>query len=177
MRRFRPGAVRPRLRSAVPSAPAEDGLLPADRSPSAPPEHPAASFALSLLSAIQGRVGYAAGTALFVFGARSLTHSHTLSCDYHVLQKCDKAQQLRTVAPPLLGSFAFSLPTLDLFSGFAPPTFNPFKDLPVDSPVQTREQGAHYSPSNVGCGALNANAFADMIKSYKLNNEPFISIN
>lgn len=165
------------LRSAVPSAPAEGGLLPADRSPSGPSKHTLqTSFAQSLLSVIQGRVGYAAGAALFVFGERSLTHSHTLSCDYHVLQKCDKAQQLRAVAPPPLGSFAFSLPTLDLFSGFAPPTFNPFKDLPVDSPVQTREQGAHYSSSDVGCGALNTNAFAGMIKSYKLHNEPFISI-
>lgn len=176
-RRFHPGAVRPRgyARPSRLRPPRVDYCQPTALRLD-PPNTPAASFAQSLLSVIQGREGYAAGAALFVFGERSLTHSHTLSCDYHVLQKCDKAQQLRTVAPPPLGSFAFSLPTLELFSGFAPPTFNPFKDLPVDSPVQTREQGAHYSSSNVGCGALNTNAFADMIKSYKLHNEPFISI-
>lgn len=100
------------LRSAVPSAPAVGGLLPADRSPSAPYQHPSASFAQTLLSDIQGRVGSAAGAALFVFGERSLKHSHTLACDYHVLQKCDKAQQLRTLAPPPLGSFSFFPPNI-----------------------------------------------------------------
>lgn len=38
---------------------------------------------------------------------RSLNHSHTKSCGYHVLQKCDKAQQLRALAPPPLGFFFF----------------------------------------------------------------------
>lgn len=95
------------LRSAVPSAPAAGALLPADRSPAAPYKQPLASFAETLLSEIQGREGSAEAAALFVFGERSLKHSHTLACDYHVLQKCDKAQQLRTLAPPPLGSFAF----------------------------------------------------------------------
>lgn len=40
-------------------------------------------------------------------GERSLNHSHTKSCGYHVLQKCDKAQQLRALAPPPLGFFFF----------------------------------------------------------------------
>lgn len=57
--------------------------------PSAPSKHPSASVAQGLLRDIQG------GAALFVFGERSLKHSHTLPRDYHVLQKCDKAQQLR----------------------------------------------------------------------------------
>lgn len=101
------------LRSAVPSAPAVGGLVPADRSPSAAPyKHPSASFAQTLLVDIQGRVGSAAAAALFVFSERSLKHSRTLACDYHVLQKCDKAQQLRTLAPPPLASFSFFPPNI-----------------------------------------------------------------
>lgn len=125
------------LRSAVPSAPAVGGLVPADRSPSAAPyKHPSASFAQTLLVGIQGRVGSAAAAALFVFSERSLKHSRTLACDYHVLQKCDKAQQLRTLAPPPLASFSFFLSQHSIsFQGLLLPTFNPFRDLTVDSPV------------------------------------------
>lgn len=75
-------------------------------------------------------------------GERSLNHSHTKSCGYHVLQKCDKAQQLRALAPPPLGFFFFFLfffflsqPSSVSFHGFAPPPFNPFRDVTVDLPL------------------------------------------
>lgn len=89
-------------------------------------------------------------TALFVFGARSLNHSHTVSCGYHVLQKCDKAQQLRTLAPPPLHSFPF-FPSLPLVSFHAllllrltPSGTSPWISPCLNSgPAWEGERGAH----------------------------------
>lgn len=103
-----------------------------------------------LLSDVQGPVGGVqlcggeGGLVLFVFGGEEpKAFPHFTVRLSRSAKKYDKAQQLRTLAPPPLGSFAFffhstsppPLPTLDLFSGFAPPTFNPFEDLMVDSPL------------------------------------------
>lgn len=115
-------------------------------------------------------------TDLLVFGARSLNHSHSEQSDYHILQKCDKAQQLRALAPPPLG---FSPPlsaSPQCLSCVAPPTFNPFRDVIMDLPLCTQahawgnEGGARRPHSNWAAGALNRNVFEDMIKLYKLSN-------
>lgn len=111
-RRFRLVAVRPQgyARLSRLRPPWVDLCQPTDLRLLRPA--PSASFAQTLLVDIQGRVGSAAAAALFVFSERSLKHSRTLACDYHVLQKCDKAQQLRTLAPPPLASFSFFPPNI-----------------------------------------------------------------
>lgn len=124
-------------------------------------------------------------TALFVFAERSLNHSHTKSCGYHVLQKCDKAQQLRALAPPPLGSFSFFLPFLRSVSFHAllllrltPSGTSPWISLCLNpGPAWDCERGGARRPaSNVGAGTLNRNVFEDMMELYKLSNESFISL-
>ncbi|CAB1457668.1 unnamed protein product [Pleuronectes platessa] len=87
---------------------------------------------------IQLRTKRAAPPPMFVFGEseRRLNHSRTEPSGYHVLQKCDKAQQLRALAPPPPGSFFPPLlPSLDLLSCVAPPPLNPFRDVTTDLPL------------------------------------------
>ena len=134
------------LRSVVPSAPAVGGL------PSAPRMKRSASLrapgyndrrlpsVTARLPDIQLRTKRAAPPPMFVFGERErrLNHSRTKPSGYHVLQKCDKAQQLRALAPPPPGAFfPLLLPSLDLLSRVAPPPFNPFRDVTVDLPRST----------------------------------------